>query len=80
MSEQGNSSSNKYDTRKTKLEKVKEEALEQAKLNEETITNQEETRDERQAPSNIPKEWYQKNHPLAQVIGDLNEGIGTRRN
>eukprot|EP00253_Pinus_taeda_P014397 PITA_14397 len=78
------SSSSKPNAHELEPEKVKEEVPKQAQLNKETATNQEEISDEQQVeqetPAKAPKEWYQKNHPSKQISGDLNEGIGTRRN
>jgi len=63
--------------------KDEEEAPEQGQSNKETTVNQEEIRnDQHDVQENFPnilKEWCQKNHPSNKIIGNINEGIRTRR-
>ena len=63
--------------------KDEEEAPEQDQSNKETPVNQEEIRNDQHDVEEVSpkgsKEWYQKNHPSNQIIGNINEGIGTRR-
>ena len=57
---------------------------EQLDENEEQLTEDEEqnqptAEQEEERDQQIPKNWYQKNHPSDQIIGDKNARIGTRR-
>jgi len=66
----------------TETEKGTEKILEQeAIVNQEEVNNDQQDIQEQQqeAPPNITKEWIQKTHPSNQIIGDINEGIGTRK-
>ena len=47
--------------------------MEELKINEETIKNEE-------ASTSLPKDWARiKNHPIEQVIGEIGEGVKTRQ-
>ena len=63
--------------------KDEEEAPEQDQSNKETPVNQEEIingqQDVQEVSPKGSKEWYQKNRPSNQIIGNINEGNGTRR-
>lgn len=69
-----------------KLETKTEKGIEKI-LDQEAIVNQEEVNNDQQdiqkqqqeAPPKRTKEWIQKNHPSNQIIGDINEGIETRK-
>ena len=59
--------SNQKDVKKIKVE-------EQSDKDEEQLTEDEEQKDQL-----TPKNWYQKNHPSDQIIGNKDAGIGTIR-
>lgn len=66
----------------TEAEKGIEKILEQeATVNQEELNNNQQDIQEQQqeVPPKRTKEWIQKNHPSNQIIGDINEGIGTRK-
>ena len=75
--------SRKFEGSEGEFVKDEEEAPKEDQSNKETIVNQEEIRNDQQnVQENSPKalkEWCQKNHPSNQIIGNINEGIGTRR-
>ena len=50
-------------------------------VHQEEVNNDQQDIQEQQeeAPPKRTKEWIQKNHPSNQIIGDINEGIGTRK-
>ena len=59
------------------MEEKLDENVEQ--LTEDEEHNQPTVEQEEQRVQQIPKSWYQKNHPLDQIIGDKDVEIGTRR-
>eukprot|EP00253_Pinus_taeda_P005134 PITA_05134 len=66
----------------TEAKKGTEKILEQeATVNQEEVNNDQQDIQEQQqeAPPKRKKEWIQKNHPSNQITGDINEGIGTRK-
>ena len=48
-------------------------------LQEDEEHNQPNVEQEEQKDQQIPKNWYQKNHPSDRIIGDKDVRIGTRR-
>ena len=50
-----------------------QKGLEELNINEESIKDDE-------ASTSLPKDWTRvKDHPIEQVIGDIGEGVKTRR-
>ena len=77
---------NEEDLESLKLETDAEKGIvkileQEATINQEEVNNDQQDIQEQQqeAPPKRTKEWIQKNHPSNQIIGDINEGIGTRK-
>ena len=65
------------------LDENEEQLMEDEEHNQPTVEqeehNQPTVEQEGHKDQQIPKNWYQKNHPTDQVIGDKDARIGNRR-